>query len=139
MRPAGSPAVFTNLLHLWARSRQLRAQGWIDKTASLIAETLLPPLERCRAARFFRSPQAPLSARAARRRKVGQQIGHAAALNDGHVRQHADRLASTRARRAAAARDVRSAGTASPVPKYISSGVWPRNAECGSTQLCSRT
>jgi hypothetical protein len=43
--------------------------------------------------------------------------GHAAAVSDGHVSQDADRLASTRAWRAAAARDVRSAGTASPVPK----------------------
>jgi hypothetical protein len=63
--------------------------------------------------------------------------GHAAASTFGHVWQAADRLASTRARRAAAARDVRFAGTASPVPKYISSGVCPRNAECGSTRLCS--
>jgi hypothetical protein len=50
-----------------------------------------------------------------------------------------DRLASMRVRRAAAARDVRSAGTASPVPQYLSSGVWPRNAECGRTRLCSST
>jgi hypothetical protein len=49
-------------------------------------------------------------------------------LSDGHVSQHADRLASTRAWPAAAVRDLRSAGTASPVPKYISSGVCPRNA-----------
>jgi len=48
---------------------------------------------------------------------------HAAGLTDGHVSQDADRFASTRVRRAAAARDVRSAGTVSPVPKYISSGV----------------
>ena len=41
--------------------------------------------------------------------------------------------------RTAAARAVRSAGTASPVPKYISSGVCPRHAECGSTRLCSST
>ena len=34
----------------------------------------------------------------------------------------------TRDRRAAAAHDVRSAGTASPVPKYVSSGVWPRSS-----------
>jgi hypothetical protein len=65
--------------------------------------------------------------------------GHAAALSDGHVSQDAARLASTRARRAAAARDIRSAGTASLVPKYISSGVCPRNAESGSTWLCSWT
>ena len=60
-------------------------------------------------------------------------------LNDGHVSQAADRLTSTRARRAAAARDLRPAGTASPVPKSVSSGVCPRNAECGSTWLCSFT
>jgi hypothetical protein len=63
----------------------------------------------------------------------------AAASIEGHVPQAAERLASTRARRAAAARDIRSAGTASPVPKYISSGVCPRNAEWGSTRLCSST
>src|SRR5687767_5645357 len=44
---------------------------------------------------------------------------HAAASMDGHPPHAADRLASTRARRAAAARDIRSAGTASPMPKYI--------------------
>jgi len=70
----------------------------------------------------------------------GRRLGdHAAAMMDGHVPQAADRLASTRARRAAAARAVRSAGTASPRPKYISSGVCPRNAECGTTVLCSWT
>jgi len=42
---------------------------------------------------------------------------------EGHISHDADRLVSTRVRRAAAARDCRSAGTASPVPKYISSGV----------------
>ena len=39
--------------------------------------------------------------------------GHAAAATDGHVSHDGDRLASTRLRRAAAARDVRSAGTVS--------------------------
>jgi hypothetical protein len=63
--------------------------------------------------------------------------GHAAAWIDGHVPQASDRLASRRARRAAAAPDVRSAGTGFPVPKYIPSGVCPRYAECGSTRLCS--
>ena len=67
------------------------------------------------------------------------RLGHAAALSNGHVSQDADRLAATRARRASAARALRSAGTASPMPKYISSGVCPRNAECGSTWLCSWT
>jgi len=42
---------------------------------------------------------------------------HAAALMDGHLPHAADRLASMRARRAAAASAVRSAGTASPPPK----------------------
>ena len=65
--------------------------------------------------------------------------GHAAASSDGHASHDADRFASPRARRAAAALDVRSADTASPVPKYISSGVCPRNAECGSPRVCSST
>jgi hypothetical protein len=64
---------------------------------------------------------------------------HAAASMEGHLPQAADRLASTRARRAAAAHAARSAGTASPRAKYISSGVCPRNAECGRTVLCSWT
>ena len=72
----------------------------------------------------------------ARRSPVGDQ---AAASIEGHMPQAADRFASTRARRAAPARAVRSAGTASPVPKYISSRVCPRNAESGSTRLCSWT
>jgi hypothetical protein len=42
-------------------------------------------------------------------------------VSDGHVSQAADRLAATRVRRAAAARAVKSAGTASPMPKYL---VW---------------
>ena len=62
-----------------------------------------------------------------RRSALGRQ---ATASTGGHVWQAADRFASTRARRAAAARAVKSAGTASPVPKYISSGVCPRNAAC---------
>ena len=64
---------------------------------------------------------------------------YAATMSDGHVSQAADRLVFARARRATAPRDFRSSGTASPVPKYISSGVWPRNAEWGSTWLCSCT
>ena len=43
---------------------------------------------------------------------------HAAASMDGHLPQAAARLASARARRAAAARAVRSVGTASPLPKF---------------------
>ena len=51
--------------------------------------------------------------------------GHAATSADGHVAHDAARLASTRNQRAATARAFRSAGTASPVPKHISSGVCP--------------
>ena len=58
---------------------------------------------------------------------------HAAASTDGHVMQAAERLVSARALRAETACALRSAGTASPVPKYISSGVCPRNAEWAST------
>ena len=106
----------------------------------MIPDTVLPVYSGNRAIRFSRaaasrrpSPPDPVRGRRPALR------GHAAASIDGHVTQAADRLAFTRARRAAAARDVRSAGTVSPVPKYISSGVCPRNAECGSTRLCSWT
>jgi hypothetical protein len=64
---------------------------------------------------------------------------HAAAAMDGHFPQATDRFASMRPWRAPAARAVSFAGTVSPLPKYISSGVCPRNAECGSTVLCSWT
>jgi hypothetical protein len=98
-------------------------------------------------ARLLVRPRGPLLQGVASRRTgrrvpvIGRRsaVDHAAASIDGHVPQAADRFASTRVRRAAAARAVRSAGTASPVPKYISSGVCPRNAECGSTRLCSWT
>ena len=64
---------------------------------------------------------------------------HTVAMSAEHVAQVADWLARRRARREASARAASSAGIVSPVPKYISSGVWPRNAECGSTRLCSST
>ena len=102
--------------------------------------------ERCRsrtrfcqstqAIRLFRAVTSDARARGSRCPAVGDD---AAASMDGHVPHAGDRFASTRARRAAAARIVRSAGTASPVPKDISSGVCPRKAECGSTRLCSWT
>ena len=46
-----------------------------------------------------------------------------------------DALARLAAARAAASWS----GTASPLAKCISSGVWPRNAECGIRPLCSPT
>ena len=52
--------------------------------------------------------------------------GHAATSTDGHVAHDVDRFALTRVRCASAARDRRSAGTVSPVSKYISSGVCPK-------------
>src|SRR5262249_20409953 len=81
------------------------------------------------------SLQAVTSRRTGRRLRSSAVAVHAAASPAGHVAHPADRFAFTRALRAAAARVIRSAGTASPVPKYISSGVCPRNAECGSTRL----
>jgi hypothetical protein len=59
-------------------------------------------------------------------RTVGQHsIGMRPSAAEGLISHDPDRLASTRVRRAAPARDNRSLGTASPVPKYISSGVYP--------------
>ena len=49
------------------------------------------------------------------------------------------RLSSSRDSRAACLPAAMSSGTDSPVRKFISSGVWPRNAECGRRLLCSST
>jgi hypothetical protein len=101
-------------------------------------DTVLPVYSSDRAIRSSEAVAPDEWARGTRGRKAVRP-GHAAASTDGHVAHDADRLASPRVRRAAAARAVRSVGTASPVPKYISSGVCPRNAECGRTRLCSST
>ena len=109
-----------------ASSRHSGGKGQYGR-AMLIPDTVLPVYSGDRAIRFSRAVSSRRTgARVPMRSALGDQ---AAASIEGHVPQAADRLASTRARRAAAARDLRSAGTASPVPKYISSGVWPRNAE----------
>lgn len=49
------------------------------------------------------------------------------------------RFAASRARLAAARAAASWSGTASPLAKCISSGVCPRNAECGIRPLCSPT
>ena len=64
---------------------------------------------------------------------------HAAASIAGHVTQAADWLASTRARRAAVARDIKSAGIVSPGAEIHLVRRLARNAEWGSTRLCSST
>src|SRR5262245_56529759 len=56
------------------------------------------------------------SGRPARGSQTSAPGDYAAASVDGHVRHTADRFVSMRSRRAAAARAVRSPGTASPVP-----------------------
>ena len=111
-----------------------------DWAATLSPDTVLPSIRPTATIQSVR-PSLP-EARAYRApwsKGPSTTGGHAAASSDGHVSHNADRFASPRARRAVAALDVRSADTASPVPKYISSGVCPRNAECGSTRLCSST
>ena len=49
------------------------------------------------------------------------------------------RFISSRATRAVRCLALSTSGTFAPVPKYTSSGVWPRNAECGRRALCSLT
>jgi len=94
---------------------------------------VLPAFQKTGSAVLIRRSHRHLARRTPVRGRWLQRLsapgGHAAALRDGHVSHDADRLAARRARRAAAARNVRSGGTATPVPKYISSGVCPRNAE----------
>jgi hypothetical protein len=58
--------------------------------------------------------------------------GSAAAASYAQVAHRRARLASRRACRAAARLRASSSGTAAPVTKYISSGVWPSNAACRS-------
>jgi hypothetical protein len=125
-------AVSTDILEFLARVLVIQAASSGGARAAPILDTVLPV--------YSGDPLVPGSRVQTRERRgfrwsaVGDD--HAAASIVEHVRHATDRLASTRAWRAAAARAVRSAGTASPLPKYISSGVCPRNAECGSTWLC---
>jgi Oxidoreductase family, NAD-binding Rossmann fold len=133
-----SRAISTDILKFRARVLVIHVAERRRERATLITVLPMYSFRPRRSASPGQSSQAP----AWRVLVVGRRStdrDQAAASIAGHVRQAADRLASTRARRAAAARDVRSAGTVSPVPKYISSGVCPRNAECGSTWLCSWT
>ena len=60
-------------------------------------------------------------------------------LGQAQTAQLRARFAVMRASRAACRASASSSGTASPVPKYISSGVWPRKAEWGRRELCSTT
>ena len=134
-------AMSTDILHFLARVLVIQAARDCQRAAPLIPDRVLPISLVRRAAPgspdFASRRTGPLGSSWSEERSA--LAGHAAASTDGHLSHDADRLASPRVRRAAAARDIRSAGTASPVPKYISSGVCPRNAECGSTRLCSST
>ena len=132
-----SRAVSTDILYFRARVLAIQAAEGCEEAAPLIPDKVLPVYWCNRSARFSR--RSPPDAGGPWSDGQSARGSQAAASSDGHVSQAADRLASTRDRRAAVARAVRSAGTASPVPKYISSGVWLRNAECGSTRLCSAT
>ena len=60
-------------------------------------------------------------------------------VNGSHVLHDAPRFDCNRDCLAATRLASKSWGTLSPVPKYISSGVCPRNAECGSFLLYSST
>jgi hypothetical protein len=128
-----SPRTFWNLAREFS---SFGRQGRGRLRAALISDTVLPVSSGDRAIRL----SLPVASRRTGPRVPWSAVGDQAAVSmDGHVPHAADRLASAPARRAAAARAVRSVGTASPLPKYISSGVCPRNAECGSTRLCSWT
>ena len=59
--------------------------------------------------------------------------------SSSHTPQERDRWARIRVARAAFLDRASSSGTWPPVPKYISSGVCPLNAEWGSLELCSAT
>ena len=133
-------AISTDILHFPARVLVIiQAARSAHRQSVLIPETVPThlPLALRSPGRPALTPDARACAGPWSERRAALH-GHAVAT-DGQASHDADRLASIRVRRAAAASDVRSAGTASPVPKYISSGVCPRNAECGSTRLCWST
>ena len=78
-----------------------------------------------------------------RRDRVSVGTSHASflqfAADSRHTRHDLARFVSIRFARASFLRAARLSGTPDPVPKYISSGVWPRKAECDSLLLCSST
>src|SRR5207253_1910504 len=112
-------AISTDILHSPARVPVIQAaEGLLSGSDSDPGQGSVRLLVR-RAVPVLRESPRDARARRVRSERRSALHGHAAASTDGHFSYDADRLASTRVRRAAAARDVRSAGTASPVPKYI--------------------
>ncbi len=107
-----------------ASSRQSGHRG-LERRATLIQNQVLM-IYSCHLRFTALSPAPPdVHARGGRSERRSSAHRQAAASADGHSLQDADWLASRRARRAVAAPDLRSAGTAAPVPKYMSSGVCP--------------
>ncbi len=111
-------AISTDILHFPARVLVIQGGKGYSRVATLIPETVLS-IASCDV-RFPVRSASPLSTHGPARSPCSERRsglhGYAAAI-DAQVWHDADRLASTRVRRAAAARDVKSAGTASPVPK----------------------
>ena len=68
-----------------------------------------------------------------------RQLQFKLATSSSQASQSCFRFASARAWRAFCRAASSSFGMRSPVLKYISSGVCPRNAECGRRELCSCT
>jgi hypothetical protein len=71
-------------------------------------------------------------------RTIDSLVAHQLLIDTGSAQagQVCARLASCRDCLAAIREAANCVGTLLPVPKYISSGVWPRNAECGRWVLC---
>ena len=134
-------AISTNILDFCARGIAIHGAKSSSCAATVIPDQagLSPSVRGIAAFGFVRSSRPDAGAFGAVTGWAVSTGCQAAASTAGHAAQAAERLASPRARRAAAARADKSAGTASCVPKPISSGVWPRNAECGSARLCSST
>jgi hypothetical protein len=132
--PVARAAISTDILHFSERVLVTRRSLAALQRRPLMPYSVLVSWS-CDARRRFSS----ISTRATGFMASTSNGGQAAASTDRHVAHDAERLASMRAWRAAAARAVKFAGISSPVLKYISSGVCPRNAECGSTRLCWST
>jgi len=88
----------------------------------------------------LRLVQSRVSERAAGRISYPVSIGLfsicTSASDFAHLEQVSARFAVILASLATARASLSWLVTSLPLPKYISSGVWPLNAECGMTRLC---
>ena len=128
-RHAGRMA--TGLLRRSPTKRQTCPSDALERIAPSAAQQISPPPSVPRPLDRTEAPHRPTCG-PRRSDRLSQRQTHA---------EHRARARFTSSLRplAAARATTNSAGTWSPVPRYISSGVCPWNAACGTASLCSLT